>query len=93
MKITMLKAGVVAAVLAMAGGCATTEQLAEVKTIANNAGSAAAAAQSRADAAMAAANSAAEAARAAQSSADAAQSCCNDQKSRLDKLVEDMMKK
>jgi hypothetical protein len=93
MKNTMLKAGVVAAILAMAGGCATTEQLAEVKTIATNAQSAAAAAQSRADAAMAAANSAMDAARAAQSSADAAQACCNDQKSRLDKVVEEMMKK
>lgn len=90
---SMLKAGVVAAVLAMAGGCATTEQLTEVRTMASNAQSAAAAAQSRADAAMAAANSAMEAARAAQSSADAAQACCNDQKSRLDKIVEDMMKK
>ncbi len=90
---SMLKAGVLAAVLAMAGGCATTEQLAEVKTMASNAQSAAAAAQSRADAAMAAANSAMDAARAAQSSADAAQACCNDQKSRLDKIVEDMMKK
>lgn len=93
MKSTLLKAGVIAAVLAMAGGCATTEQLAEIKTMASNAQSAAAAAQSRADASMAAANSAMEAARAAQASANAAQSCCNDQKSRLDGIVEDMMKK
>ena len=93
MKSTLLKAGVMAAVLAMAGGCATTEQLTEVKTMASNAQSAAAAAQSRADAAMAAANAAMEAARSAQASADAAQSCCNDQKGRLDKIVEDMMKK
>jgi len=93
MKNTLMKAGVLAAVLVMVGGCATTEQLAEVKTIAVNAQSAAAAAQSRADAAMAAANSAMEAARAAQSSADAAQRCCNDQKTRLDGIVEDMMKK
>jgi hypothetical protein len=93
MKSALIKAGAIAAVLAMAGGCATTEQLNEVKTMASNAQSAAAAAQSRADAAMAAANSAMDAARAAQASADAAQSCCNDQKSRLDKIVEDMMKK
>ncbi|MBI1733263.1 MAG: hypothetical protein HYR49_10935 [Gammaproteobacteria bacterium] len=93
MKSTLLKAGVMAGMLAMAGGCATTEQLAEIKTMASNAQSAAAAAQSRADAAMAAANSAMEAARAAQASANAAQACCNDQKSRLDRIVEDMMKK
>ncbi len=93
MKSAMLKAGVMAAVLAMAGGCATTEQMTEIKTMASNAQSAAAAAQSRADAAMAAANSAMEAARAAQASADAAQSCCNEQKSRLDGIVEKMMAK
>ncbi len=100
MKRTLVKVTFFAAVLMILGGCATVEQLNEVRAIAesaqsaaNSAGSAASSAGSAADSAMSAANSAADAASAAQSAADAAMACCSENSSKLDRMFEKAMQK
>ena len=100
MKRTLVKVTLVAAVLMILGGCATVEQLNEVRAIAENAqsaassaASAAGSAASAADSAMSTANSAANAASAAQSAADAAMACCNENSSKLDRMFEKAMQK
>ena len=93
MKNTVIKASVLALVLGLMGGCATTEQIAEVKAMAEKAQSSANSAQQRADSAAAAAAEAMAAARHAESAAQAAQDCCNANTSRLDKMFEQTMKK
>ena len=100
MKKTLVKVTFFAAVLMVLGGCATVEQLNEVRAIAenaqsaaNNAASAASSASSAADSAAAAANQAAGAAGAAQSAADAAMACCNENTSKLDRMFEKAMQK
>ena len=75
------------------GGCVTTEQLAEVREIAEGAQAAADRAANSADAAMAAANRAMDAAAGAQSAADAANACCNENSSKLDRMFEKAMQK
>ena len=93
MKRTLVKVTFFAAVLMVLGGCATVEQLNEVRAIAENAQSAANSAGSAADSAASAANSAAsaanqamDAAQSAQSAADAAMACCNENTSKLDRM-------
>lgn len=93
MKNTVIKACILALAMGLIGGCATTEQIAEVKSMAEKAQSSANAAQQRADSAAAAAAEAMEAARHAESAAQAAQDCCNANTSRLDKMFEQTMKK
>lgn len=100
MKRTIVKATILAAVLMILGGCVTTEQLAEVRAIAesaqsaaNNAASAAGSASAAADTAMSAANQAGDAAAAAQAAADAANACCNENSSKLDRMFEKAMQK
>ena len=100
MKKTLVKVTFFAAVLMVLGGCATVEQLNEVRAIAesaqsaaNNAASAAGSASSAADSAAAAANQAANAAAEAQSAADAAMACCNENTSKLDRMFEKAMQK
>lgn len=100
MKKTLVKVTFLAAVLMVLGGCATVEQLNEVRAIAenaqsaaNNAASAAGSASSAADSAAAAANQAASAASEAQSAADAAMACCNENTSKLDRMFEKAMQK
>ena len=100
MKRTLVKVIFFAAVLMVLGGCATTEQLNEVRAIAesaqsaaNSAGSAADSAASAANSAAAAANQAMEAAQAAQSAADASMACCNENTSKLDRMFEKAMQK
>jgi hypothetical protein len=93
MKTTVLRASLLALAVGLLSGCATTEQLAEVKAIAEKAQATANTGVSKADAAAAAAADAMEAARRAESAAQAAQACCNEQKSRLDRALEDIMKK
>ena len=100
---TLLKVTFFIAVFMILGGCAgcvTTEQLAEVRAIAENAQSAADSASSAADAAMSAAdnamstaNQAMDAANSAQSAADAAMACCNENSSKLDRMFEKAMQK
>ena len=100
MKRTLVKVTFLAAVLMILGGCATVEQLNEVRAIAESAQSAANSAASAADSAAGAANSAAaaanqamDAASAAQSAADAAMACCNENTSKLDRMFEKAMQK
>ena len=100
MKRTLIKVTFFAAVLMILGGCATVEQLNEVRAIAENAqsaassaASAASSAASAADSATSTANSAASAASAAQSAADAANACCNENSSKLDRMFEKAMQK
>ena len=100
MKKTLVKVTFLAAVMMILGGCATVEQLNEVRAIAesaqsaaNSAGSAASSAASAADSAAAAANQAMEAAGSAQSAADAAMACCNENTSKLDRMFEKAMAK
>lgn len=100
MKRTLVKATFFAAVLVMLGGCATVEQINEVRAIAesaqsaaNNAATAADSASSAAHEAAAAANQALDAANSAQSAADAAMACCNENTSKLDRMFEKAMQK
>ena len=100
MKRTLVKVAFFATVMMILGGCATVEQLNEVRAIAesaqsaaNSAGSAASSAASAADSAAAAANQAMEAAGSAQSAADAAMACCNENTSKLDRMFEKAMAK
>jgi len=93
MRNSVIKASVLALVVGLAGGCATTEQIAEIKAMAEKAQSSANAAQQRADGAAASAAEALDAARRAESAAQAAQACCDANTSRLDKMFEQTMKK
>ncbi|MBI2969778.1 MAG: hypothetical protein HYY36_03465 [Gammaproteobacteria bacterium] len=93
MKRTLIRASILALAVGVAGGCATTEQINEIKSMAQSAQSTANAAQQRADNALSVANQALDAARSAQSAADAAMACCNDNKSRLDRMFEKAMQK
>ena len=93
MKRTLVKVTFFAAVLMILGGCATVEQLNEVRAIAENAQSVANSAASAADSAMSAANQAMDAAKAAQSAADAALACCNENSSKLERAFEKAMQK
>ena len=93
MKISPIKATVIAMALVVASGCATTKQIAEVRTIAEGAQSTANNAASQASSALSTANQALDAARAAQSAANAAQACCDANTSKLDKVFEQVMKK
>ena len=103
MKKSLVNAATLAAVFMVLGSCAscvTTEQLAEVRAIAENAQSAASGAAeaasnagSSADQATAAANEAMGAAKSAQEAADAANACCNENSSKLDRMFEKAMQK
>ncbi len=93
MKTTIVKASIIALALGTLGGCATTEEIAQIRSTAEKALSTANSATSRADNALSVANSALDAARSAQSSADAAAACCSENTSRLDRMFEKAMKK
>ena len=92
MKRTLVKVTFLAAVLMVLGGCATVEQLNEVRAIAESAQSAANSAASAADSAAAAANQAASAASAAQSAADAAMACCNKNSTKVERALDEMLR-
>ena len=93
MKITPIKVTTLAMALALAGGCATQEQIDEIRTIANSAQSTANNAASQASSALSTANQALDAARAAQSAATAAQACCDANTSKIDRAFEQAMQK
>jgi len=93
MKITPIRASILAAVLAVAGGCATTEQIAEIRAIAESAQSSANNAASQASSALSTANQALDAARSAQSAARAAQDCCDANTNKIDRAFEKAMAK
>lgn len=93
MKTTIVKALTVALALGTLGGCATTEQIAQIRSTAEQALSTANSATQRADNALSVANSALDAAKSAQSAADSAAACCRENTSRLDKMFEKAMQK
>ena len=79
MKRTLINASMLAIVLGLASGCVTTEQLAEVRAIAEGA-------QSTANSAVSAANE-------ANSAAQAAADCCNGNSTKIDRMLEKVMSK
>ena len=93
MKSTLIKASILATAVILLNGCASTEQLAEIRSIAESAQSSANSAQSTAGNALSVANQALDAARSAKSAADAAMACCNENTSRLDRMFEKAMQK
>jgi hypothetical protein len=93
MKRTLFRASILAVALSLIAGCATVEQLNEVRAIAEGAKSSADSAGQRADSALSTANQALEAANRAESTAQSAMDCCNQNTSRLDKMFEKAMKK
>lgn len=79
--------------LALAAGCASTQQLNEVRAEAEEAKRMAAEATARLEAAQSSIQQALEAARTAQAAADASQNCCTDLERKLDRALEDMQNK
>lgn len=86
MKNNLLHVSVLTAIIGMAAGCATKEDLDSVRATAETALSEARAARETGQEAMSAAQD-------AKSSADAAQACCNENTSRLDRMFEKAMRK
>ena len=86
MKNTLLRASFIALALAVMNGCATTQQLDEVRAIAEGARSSASNASSQASSALSTANQALDAAR-------AAQDCCDANTSKIDRAFEQAMQK
>jgi len=93
MKKTLIKTSILVLALGTLGACATTEQLAQVRSMAESAQSAANSASQRADSAVTTANRAMDAANSAKAAADAAAACCNANTSRLDRMFEKAMQK
>ena len=93
MNSTLIKTSILALAIGTLSGCATTEEIARIKTMAENAQSTANSASQRADNAVATANQALDAAQQAQAAADAAAACCNANTNRLDRMFEKAMQK
>jgi len=93
MKISPIKVTILTMALAVAGGCASTEQINEIRSIAESAQSTANNAATQASSALSTANQAMTAARNAQTAAQAAQDCCNANTAKIDRAFEQMMKK
>lgn len=93
MQTTLIKASVIALALGLAGGCADTTQLEEVRATANAAMERANDAYNLAQNAHTVGSEAAYAADQAQKDAQAALACCNDNASRLDRMFEKAMMK
>ena len=93
MKNMIIKASMAAALVGLLGGCATTEQIAQIQATADRALETASNASDRANNALSTANSALDAARRAQSTADAAQACCNENSTKIDRAFEQSMRK
>jgi murein lipoprotein len=93
MKTTQINVAMLAMALVLASGCVTTEQLNEVRSIANSAQSTANNAASQASSALSTANQALDAARSAQNAANAAKACCDANTSKIDRAFEQTMRK
>ena len=93
MQTTLIKASVLALALGLAGGCADTTQIDEIRATADAAMSRANDAYNLAQNAHTVASEAAYAADQAQKDAQAALACCNDNASRLDRMFEKAMMK
>ncbi len=89
----IIKVTLLAVSLGMLGGCTTTEQLEEVKSMANAAMGKANDAYNLAQIANTTASEASYAATQAQATADAALACCNDNSSKLDRMFQKAMMK
>lgn len=79
--------------LAMAAGCATSQQIEQAQADAAEARQIAEQAQSTLQQVQSDVREALEAARAAQSAADASQNCCTDLERKLDRALQDMQRK
>lgn len=88
-----VKALSLAAVFALAAGCATTAQINEVRAVADQAQRTAAEAQRAAESANSAASAALAEAQAAKRAADAAQRCCTDLEEKVERAFERGLRK
>lgn len=79
--------------LAMAAGCATSQQVEQAQADAAEARQAAEEARNMVQQVQSDVQEALEAARAAQSAADASQNCCTDLERKLDRALQDMQRK
>ena len=93
MKITRIKVALIATALVLSAGCVSTQQIDEIRSIANSAQSTANNAASQASSALATANQALDSARSAQSAANDAKACCDANTSRIDRAFEQSMQK
>lgn len=93
MKITPTRVAILVLALSLAGGCASQQQIDEIRDIAEAAQSTANNAASQASSALSTANQALTAARNAQAAAEAAQACCDANTSRIDRAFEQAMQK
>ncbi|MGI9229390.1 MAG: Lpp/OprI family alanine-zipper lipoprotein [Gammaproteobacteria bacterium] len=93
MKTLVFKVALLASALVLLGGCATVEQLNEVRAIAESARAAANSVVGAADEALAVAREAQATADAAQATADAAESCCDENTGKIDRMFEKAMRK
>ncbi len=93
MKKTLIRASILALAVGVLGGCATTDQINEIKSMAESAQAAANSASERASNALSVANQALDAAHKAQDSAQSALDCCNQNSSKLDRMFEKAMQK
>lgn len=93
MKKTLIRAAVLALAVGVLGGCATTDQINEIKSMAESAKAAADSAGQRADNALSVANQALDAAHKAQDTAQSALECCNQNSTKLDRMFEKAMQK
>lgn len=89
----MKKTLVIAMLLGLLAGCATTEQIRQIQDTADKALATANSAASSAANAQSTANQALDAAKNAQSAADSAQACCNENSAKIDRAFENAMKK
>lgn len=95
MQIKLVKITLLATSIAMLGGCATvtSEQLAEVRSIATSAAADANQAMGQANNALAVANEANITAIEAQKTSELALECCNDNSAKLDRMFQKAMMK
>lgn len=93
MKRTLIKVSALALILGFLGGCASTEQINEIRAIAEDAQATANNASGQASSALATANEALDTARRADSAAANALECCNANSSKIDRMFEKAMRK
>ena len=94
MKRTLMQISAIALALGFLGGCATnTEQIDEIRSMAEEAQATANNASSQASRALSTANQALDTARRANSRAQEALECCNTNSDKIDRMFEEAMSK
>lgn len=93
MKRTLVQVSVLALALGLLGGCANTQQLEEIRAMAEDAQATANNASGQASRALATANEALDTARSADSRAANALECCNANSDKIDRMFEKAMRK